>query len=121
MKTALVALLVSLPFWAMADTSPTSTAPNPLPPQPTQELKVMTERLGLSPAQQDEIGPILVAESNKRQSIQNDTTLSAQQKHDQIGTVHRAALHQIKALFTPGQLALIEQGQAHPSPGPTHP
>ena len=56
---------------------------------------MMTERLHLSQSQQDQIAPILVAEFDKRKAIQDDTTLSAQQKHDQTGQVHRAALQQI--------------------------
>jgi hypothetical protein len=117
MKFALL-LLLSLPFVVRAD-SPTS--PNGGVPQPTAELKVMTERLHLSQSQQDEIAPILVAEADQRTAIQNDPSLDAQEKHDQTGAVHRAALRQIKALFTPEQLALVEQGQDHPQPGPTHP
>jgi hypothetical protein len=114
----LLACLVFLPGTVLAN-SPTS--PNGGVPQPTAELKVMTERLHLSESQQNEIAPILVSESDKRKSIQDDTTLSDQQKHDQTGEIHRAALQQIKAFFTPEQLALIEQGQQHPQTGLTHP
>ena len=81
----------------------------------------MTERLHLSQSQQDQIAPILVAEANKREAILDDTSLNDQQKHDQTGQVHRAALQQIKAVFTPEQLAQVEQGQDHPDIGPTHP
>ena len=81
----------------------------------------MTERLNLSRSQQEDIAPILVAESIKRKSIQDDTTLNSQEKHDEIGMVHRSALQQIKALFTPEQIALIEHGQTHPAPGSTNP
>lgn len=81
----------------------------------------MTERLKLSLSQQDAIKPILVAEADQRKTIQDNTTLSAKEKHDQIFAIHRASLQQIKALFTPEQMALIEQGQKHPSGSPTHP
>ena len=117
MKLSLL-ILGLLPCAALAD-SPTS--PNGGVPQPTAELKVMTERLHLSQSQQDEIAPILVAEADKRTAIQDNTTLSDQQKHDQTGEVHRAALQQIKAFFTTEQLAQINQGQQHPQPGPTNP
>ena len=117
MKLSL-ACLVLFPCGVLAD-SPTT--PNGGVPQPTAELKVMTERLHLSQSQQNEIAPILVAESNKRKSIQDNTALSDQQKHDQTGEVHRAALQQIKAVFTPEQLAQIEEGQQNPQTGPTHP
>jgi hypothetical protein len=111
-------LLALLPCVALAD-SP--TVPNGGIPQPTEELKVMTERLHLSQSQQEEIAPILVSEAEKRRSIRGDTTLNSQEKHDRTGEVHRAALQQIKAVFTPEQLAQIEAGQDHPKSGPTHP
>jgi hypothetical protein len=117
MKLSLLAI-VCFPGAALA-ISPTS--PSNSIPQPTAELKVMTERLHLSQSQQDQIAPILVAEFDKRKAIQDDTSLSVQQKHDQTGQVHRAALQQIKAVFTSEQLAQIEQGQDHPETGPTHP
>jgi hypothetical protein len=90
-------------------------------PQPTAELKTMTDRLHLSRSQQDQIAPILVAEADKIKVIQDEPTLSVQDKHNQSGAVHRAALRQIKAVFTPEQLALVEQGQDHPQSSPTHP
>ena len=80
----------------------------------------MTTRLTLSQSQQDKMRPILVAEWNKKQSMEN-STLSDKQKHDQEGANHRAALQKIKALFTSQQMALIEQQQNHPAPGPTNP
>jgi len=80
----------------------------------------MTTRLTLSQSQQDKIRPILVAEWNKKQSIES-STVSNQQKHDQEGANHRAALQKIKALFTTQQMALIEQEQNHPSPSSTNP
>ena len=120
MKTSLLAIFSFLPCLALADSSSTSTSPGGVP-DPTAELKVMTDRLNLSPSQQEAIKPILVAEADKRKSIEDDTTLSVQEKHDQTGEVHRASLQQIKALFTPEQMAQIEQGQAHPQPSPTSP
>lgn len=81
----------------------------------------MTDRLKLSTAQQDEIRPILVAEAEKKQSIVKDTTLTPLERHQQLGDAHRASLQQIKAYFTPEQMAQIEQGQDHPAPSPTNP
>ena len=73
----------------------------------------MTDRLKLSQSQQDKIRPILVAEWNKKKSIENSTT-SDKEKHDQIGANHRAACQKIKTLFTPAQMARIEEEMNHP-------
>jgi hypothetical protein len=136
MKTPLVAVLVLAPLLVAADpsspttkpstgnpttTSPTTTGANPSIPDPTMELQVMTERIKLTPSQQAAIKPILVAEFKKRKAIEDNTSLTVQQKHDQTGTVHRAALQEIKAIFTPAQLALIEQEQDHPVVSSTNP
>jgi hypothetical protein len=115
MKPPILAAILFLPCLAFAGTVSTVT-----PPEVTQELSVMTTRLTLSQSQQNRIRPILIAEWNKKQSIQN-STLSDKQKHDQEGANHRAALQKIKVLFTSQQMALIEQGQNHPSAGPTNP
>ena len=79
-------------------------------------METMTTRLKLSQTQQDRIRPILASEAEKKKQVQDKTNLSDKQKHDQIGAIHRAALQQIKAVFTPEQLALINEGMNHPSP-----
>jgi hypothetical protein len=113
MKTSLLAAIAFLPGFAFGGTISTVT-----PPDVTQELSVMTSRLHLSPSQQDKIRPILIAEWDKKQSIEK-STLSDKQKHDQIGANHRAALQKIKVLFTPEQMAQIEQEQDHPAASST--
>jgi hypothetical protein len=113
MKFPLLAAITLLPSLAFAGTSATT-----VPPEVTQELSVMTTRLKLSQSQQDKIRPILVAEVAKKNSIEA-STLSDKQKHDEIGANHRAALQKIKVLFTPEQMAQIEQGMNHPSTSST--
>ena len=110
MKPSLLAAIAFLPCIAFAGTGSTST-----PPDVTQQLSVMTTKLKLSQSQQDKIRPILVAESNKKQSIEK-STLSDKQKHDQIGANHRAACQQIKKVFTPEQMSQIEDEMNHSSP-----
>lgn len=111
MKSPLLASIVLFPCLTLAKTSPTTISP-----EVTQELEVMTSRLKLTQTQQDKIRPILATESDKKKDVQDKTNLSDKQKHDQIGAIHRAALQQIKAVFTPEQLALINEGMNHPSP-----
>ena len=111
MKTALIVSLALFPCFGFAGTSPTTTVS-----EANRELAVMTTKLKLSPSQQNKIRPILVSEFSKRKSIEDNTTLSDKQKHDQIGTAHRAACQQIKTVFTPEQMAQIDEGMKHPSP-----
>jgi len=107
MKTSsLLAVLAVIPCLAFAETSPSTV----IPPYVVNQLSVMTGKLNLSQSQQDRIRPILVAEYNKKQSIEG-STLSGKQKHDQEFANHRAALQKIKAIFTPEQLAQIEREQ----------
>ena len=113
MKTSLLAAIAFLPCLGFAGTISTVT-----PPEVTQELSVMTSRLNLSQSQQDKIRPVLIAEWKNKQSIEHGT-LSEKQKHNQIGANHRAALQKIKVLFTPEQIAQIEQEQNHPSASST--
>ena len=108
--------LACLPCLALAE--PTSTA---TPPEVTKELGVMTANLKLSPAQQEKIRPILAYEAAKRKAIESNTTLSVKQRHDEIGTIHRAALQQIKKVFTPEQMKLIEDDMNHKQADSTSP
>ena len=104
MKTPLLVGILFVPLMVWADsksptaqpttkpvvTSPSTTGANSAIPDPTTELQVMTERIKLTPSQQAAIKPILVDEFKKRKAIEDNTSLTVQQKHDQTGVVHRA-------------------------------
>ena len=107
MKTLLLAAIAFLPCLAFAGTSPTAT-----PPEVAKQLSVMTGKLKLTEKQQDKIRPILVAEWNKKKSIES-STLGDKEKHDQIGANHRAACQKIKTFFTALQMAQIEEDMKH--------
>ncbi len=114
MKITPLLVLSCLPLLALAE--PPSTA---ISPEVTKELATMTANLKLTPAQQDKIRPIMAYEAQKRAAVESNTTLSEKQKHDQIGTIHRAALQQIKKVFTPEQMKLIEDDMNHSSSSST--
>ena len=113
MKTSLLAAIAFIPCLAFAGSTST-------PPEVTRNLSVMTERLKLTQSQQDRIRPIMVAEWNKKQSIES-STLSDKKKHDEIGANHRAALQKIKTVFTPQQMAQINDDMNHHGPNSTNP
>lgn len=109
MKAFLLAAIVVLPCLALAESTTIS-------PEATKELTVMTSKLKLSVSQQNKIRPMLANEFTKRQAVQDNTTLSDKQQHDQIGAIHRATCKQIKTVLTPGQMAQIENDMNHSSP-----
>ena len=108
MKAFLLAAIALLPCLAFAETTP-------IAPEANKELSVMTTKLKLSASQQNKIRPILANEFAKRQAVQNNTSLSDQQKHDQIGSIHRAACKQIKTVLTPEQMTQVENDMNHSS------
>ena len=114
MKITPLTVLLFLPCLALAE-SPSTV----ISPEVTKQLAVMTANLKLTSAQQNKIRPILAYEAEKKTAIESNTTLSDKQKHDQVGTVHRAALQQIKKVFTPEQMKLIESDMHHSSSSST--
>ncbi len=117
MKLISISLFALLSGLAWAETATPSTT---VPAEVVQNLMVMTTRLNLTLTQQDRIRPILVEELRQKQLIEK-STLSDQQKFDKVGTNHRAALQKIKAVFTPAQLAQIEDEMDHPAASSTNP
>ena len=84
-----------------------------------KQLEVISTNLKLSPNQQGKVKAILVEEAAKRKVIEGNTKLTEKQRHDQVGVVHRASCQQMKAVFTPEQLKLIEADMNHTSNSPT--
>lgn len=91
-----------------------------------KEFDRLVGALHLTPSQQDEIKPILVDEFEKMKSIQDDTSLSPEQKHQELEALQQDTEQQIKGILTTDQVAqigrthIVEQGQGAP-PGPPDP
>ena len=97
--TPLLALAL-LPYLALAETT--------VQVDVAKQLEVISANLKLSPTQQGKVKAILVEEAAKRKEIEGNTKLTDKQRHDQVGVVHRASCQQMKTVFTPEQLKLIE-------------
>jgi len=121
MKLSLLAVLAFLPCVAVAQTSTNSTDTPAAPTcdggkhkhkhNPEQELAFLTKALDLSSDQQDAIKPILVSAAEKRKSIHEDTTLSDDQKHEQMKALHQDTTTQIEAQLNPDQATKFEELQ----------
>jgi Spy/CpxP family protein refolding chaperone len=68
-------------------------------------MERLTTQLGLSPAQVDQIKPILKSMRSKAMQIRNDSTLTDAQKAAQIKALRQATMNEIKPILTPDQIA----------------
>ena len=111
MRLTPILALALLPCFALAE--PTSQV------DVAKQLEVITTNLKLSPSQQGKVKAILVEEAAKRKAIEENTKLTEKQRHEQVGTIHRASCQQMKAVFTPEQQKLIEEDMNHTAKSPT--
>ena len=132
MKTSILTFLVVLPCAAMAqtttDTSTTPSTPSDSPDtsgsshkwghhhgffSPDQELKFLTTKLTLSDTQQGEIKPILVSKDDQLKALHDNTSLTEDQKHQQMKTIFETTHEQIKGYLNPAQVPLFESMHHH--------
>jgi len=78
----------------------------------TQQGKGNKNSLGLTSDQQQKMHQINADEKAKRQSIQNDKTLSDAQKQDQLKSLKKDSKHQKNSLLTKDQKAKKKQMSA---------
>ena len=119
MKIPLLVTLAFLPCLALAqsttDTSstncPSCSGPKHWqhhPQSPEQQLAFLTTKLGLSETQQGQIGPVLVSRDAKLKTIFEDTSLTKEQKHEQIKALMESTNTQIESFLTPEQVTQFE-------------
>jgi len=109
-----VAIAGALVFGPVAygqDTSGTNsnvTTPSGPPPggghHHGDRLAMLTEKLGLTEAQQEQIKPILKSEFEQMKALKDDTTTPKDEKREKFKSIHQAAEEQINAILTPEQL-----------------
>jgi hypothetical protein len=118
----LVACLMTLASLASAQTTTNSssvvTTVSPAPSSqgqpsyrlsPERELSWLTTELGLSEAQQEKIKPILVAKAAQMKAIQEDSTLTNDQMHQQTKGLLKSSNQKIESLLLPGQVRAFAQ------------
>jgi len=72
-----------------------------------QRLKRMTKRLTLTDDQQEKLRPILQDEQKQMQAVDDDTTLTPQQKHRKLKEIHRSSRSQMDSILTDDQKKLL--------------
>jgi hypothetical protein len=76
-------------------------------------LDHLTKSLQLTSSEQDQIKPILEAEFAQMKTIYQDTTLTNDQKHQQMTALRQDTDKQIEAVLTPDQVTTFEQMHQH--------
>jgi len=74
-----------------------------------QRLQHLTKQLNLSDAQQQLIKPILENETKQMQALQQDSTLSQQDRMSKMQAIHENTNSQIKPILTPDQQTKWQQ------------
>ena len=80
---------------------------------PDNLLAQLTQKLQLTPTEQDQAKSILESFFTKRQAVMQDSTLSDDQKHAQVDSLRQDLFKQIEGILTPEQDAQFQQLVAH--------
>lgn len=88
------------------------------PAGPTVEahLKVLTEKLGLTEAQQTKARPILQEMSDAEQKIRKDDSLSPQERLDKVRPLREKADKKLRKFLTDDQKVKLDQLEHQPHP-----
>lgn len=78
----------------------------------TAKLQHMSKALQLTPAQQEEIKPILMEEAPKIQALKADTSMPPAQKMMQMRQIREATDAKINPILTPDQQQKLQQMHA---------
>ncbi len=92
-----------------------SGAPSAMPTV-DQHLKVLSEKLELTPEQQVKFRPILQRMQDESQNVMRDTTLSDQARHDKLKSIHDKAEKQARPMLTKEQNKKLDELEQQPHP-----
>ncbi len=123
MKKQILSLALSTVFGVGAALAAPQTQEQPAEPQsnqatheqhrmdPNRQIQRLTKRLNLTADQQNQILPILTERQQQMQSILNDSSLSAKDRHAKMRTVREDSETKIKAVLTDSQKQTWDQMQ----------
>ena len=70
---------------------------------PEARLDWLSQQLNLTDEQKEKLKPILADESRQMKAVRDDTSLTADQKHDKMKQIKASTRPQIEAILTPEQ------------------
>ena len=92
----------------------------PAPPHhlPTvdEHLKALSEKLNLTADQQEKARPILKEMQESMQKIMDDTSLTPEQKHEQMRPIHQNADKKVREFLTDDQKKTLDELESHSHP-----
>ena len=74
-----------------------------------QHLQMLSEKLNLTDDQKAKLKPILQENMQQMKTVREDSSLSQEQKHAKLKSIHDSMHGQIDAVLTPGQQAKFKQ------------
>jgi protein CpxP len=87
-------------------------------PSPKERLQILAQELNLTAEQKEKIGALLKQQMEQGRALREDTSLSREQKREQMEAMRKASRDQIRALLTAEQQAKFD---ALPQRGPGGP
>ncbi len=113
----LFALLCGTGAFAQGSTSPAQSTTPPMGHQGMggmnhdevrDRLQHLSEQLNLTDEQKQQLKPVLTEEMKKMQAVRANTSLTPQQKHEQMMQIHQEARPKISGILTPDQKKKFE-------------
>lgn len=105
-------------------------------PNPQKQAEMLSKRLNLSADQTAKLEPILADRDQKFQALRENTSLTPDQRHEQMKAIHQSTEQQLATVLTPDQLQQLKTmrhgrrgfgphgpkgptGEAQPTPPPS--
>lgn len=87
---------------------------------PQHQAEFLSKKLNLTPDQTAKLEPILADRDQKFQALRQNTSLTPEQRHDQMKAIHQSTRQQLATVLTPDQLQQLKQ-MRHNHRGPHGP
>jgi hypothetical protein len=107
-RLRLLAIGMLLALAVPALTQQPATASTQQLPSVEQHLDALSQRLGLTSEQKDRARPVVQHMQDAMQSVLNDSSLTNEQRHEQIEAIHADADKQLRTILTEEQKKTLD-------------
>ena len=77
-------------------------------PNPQKQAEMLSKRLNLSADQTAKLEPILADRDQKFQALMQNSSLTPDQRHEQMKAIHQSTEQQLASVLTPDQLQQLK-------------